>query len=409
MSINNTLLGNTGPSSGRFNTITANGGVLKNVTLDNVTILNSTALNISSSLETLDITGTTPSTSSITGALTVTGGVGIGGDLYVSDSIVTTLDDYEFLVETIACAAKSNFATSDSSDWFPIHLRQDLKVYVWYKEGTSVDPNPGGYDYGIEVDVTGVDASATATETKAILDNLISTQYVTIADNLSGTLTLTHKWPGNITASVNTNVTSFTMGVTTSGVGTATDPTYVDMKTDNGSVHTLKHSGLKVLGGLDTYRTRFEEAPLAGTGGGDFTAGAWQIRKFDTTVYNYGDCFYLDTSTRLLHVLVSGLYKMKGSATGYKVNHHRLWFTNDTLTSSSGIYGDNTFSQSGNVSVDNAKIRGVLQLEAGETWGLYHKCQTTKASDGMGVLNASTLGLPNELHSWIELELLEAT
>lgn len=82
--IQNTPIGNVTPNAAQFTTINASG----NVTVSNLTVNNSSVFGSNLTVSgALTVTDSTPSTSNVTGAIKVTGGVGIGENVYVGNRV----------------------------------------------------------------------------------------------------------------------------------------------------------------------------------------------------------------------------------------------------------------------------------------------------------------------------------
>lgn len=129
----------------------------------------------------------------------------------------------------------------------------------------------------------------------------------------------------------------------------------------------------------------------AGTDGGTFTSGSWQVRTLNIKVNDAATICSLSSNQ---FTIGPGTFRIRASAPGYVVDQHqiRLNNTTDTLlyygttefsTSAAGTATDQTRSQlSVEVVLANPKV---FQLE--------HRCVTTKATQGFGVGASSALGV----------------
>jgi hypothetical protein len=132
-----------------------------------------------------------------------------------------------------------------------------------------------------------------------------------------------------------------------------------------------------------------------GTNGGTFTSGSWIARQINTTVDDTaGQIIALDSSTGIFQVK-AGKYKVRCEAPGFDVNRHRSRLRN--ITSGGTIVGTSEFS--GDNGQSNSLVLGMVEILVDTEFILESRCQTTKATNGLGV--AANFGEP-EVFEFVE-------
>ncbi len=119
----------------------------------------------------------------------------------------------------------------------------------------------------------------------------------------------------------------------------------------------------------------------SGTDGGTFTNGAWRTRVLNTEVSDTGSLAALSSNQV---TLAAGTYLFRGVAPAGPVGHHqaRLQNVTDGATLLTGMSSQST---AGALSGTNAEVRGIFTIAAGKALELQHRCQTTAATNGLGV------------------------
>jgi hypothetical protein len=132
------------------------------------------------------------------------------------------------------------------------------------------------------------------------------------------------------------------------------------------------------------------------TDGGTFTQGSWQARLVNTIVFDtQSQVIELNSGTGVFKIKARK-YKVRCEAPGFDVNRHRSRLRN--ITSGGEIYGTSEFT--GDLGQSNSVVIGSLNLGVDTEFILESRCQTTKATTGLG--NASNFGTA-EVYEFIEL------
>lgn len=132
----------------------------------------------------------------------------------------------------------------------------------------------------------------------------------------------------------------------------------------------------------------------SGTAGGTFTSGAWRQRTLNTSTRNNISGSSL-ASNQL--TLPAGTYYVEWSCTGYNCNNHRSRLYNATDTSTIE-YSVNEYA---NASSTRSSGSSYFTLTSSKALEIDHQCQTTTASNGLGV--AASFGIDEiycELSVW---------
>ena len=112
---NLTINGNTTLGDNSSDLITFNGMSNSNLNMNNKNISNINTANITiGNITTLNVSGTTPSTSTTTGALIVSGGVGIGGNLNINGTTTSTIfTSSDYRIKTNIIRLDERFTTDN--------------------------------------------------------------------------------------------------------------------------------------------------------------------------------------------------------------------------------------------------------------------------------------------------------
>ena len=122
----------------------------------------------------------------------------------------------------------------------------------------------------------------------------------------------------------------------------------------------------------------FNETQAQNTNGGTFTSGAWTKRTLNTTVVNNITGCSIASS---VITLPAGTYSINVTAPATLINRHqiRLQNTTDATTTLTGTSEFNQGYQTRSV------IIGVFTITGTKTFEIQHRCESTRATDGLGV------------------------
>jgi hypothetical protein len=119
------------------------------------------------------------------------------------------------------------------------------------------------------------------------------------------------------------------------------------------------------------------------TGGGAFTNGSWQTRVLNTVVKDTGSNVASLSGNQF--VLSAGTYEIDAIAPASAVDRHQLRLYNVT-SSTVLVIGESIDADSTSPGTQNtAHLLGYFTVAASQTLALQHQCQTTNASNGLGV------------------------
>ena len=123
-----------------------------------------------------------------------------------------------------------------------------------------------------------------------------------------------------------------------------------------------------------------KDVKAAATDGGTFTSGAWQTRDLNTVE---GDSEIVSLSANQF-TLQAGKYVIEASAPVLSVNAHIAKLKNITDNSDEAI-GEACYTSSADVSTNKSSILAIVEISSAKTFEIQHQCQTTKATNGLGV------------------------
>ena len=119
----------------------------------------------------------------------------------------------------------------------------------------------------------------------------------------------------------------------------------------------------------------------AGTGGGTFTAGAWQTRDLNTVKTDTGSHASLSNNQI---TLAAGTYEVEISCPACAVNSHKARLYNIT-DSTTALVGTTEFAYSGMYTFQTRSfILGVLTIDEPKVFEVQHRCSSTRKTDGFG-------------------------
>ncbi len=118
-----------------------------------------------------------------------------------------------------------------------------------------------------------------------------------------------------------------------------------------------------------------------GTDGGTFTAGAWQTREINTKVVDVGG--YATLSANQI-TLPAGTYRCRIQCPAYAVNKHQARLYNVTNAAVLLLGSSQRNPSAGNHTVPSVII-GRFTLAAAKVLEVQHRCETTLATNGLGI------------------------
>lgn len=139
---------------------------------------------------------------------------------------------------------------------------------------------------------------------------------------------------------------------------------------------------------------KFHHTETAGTDGGTFTSGAWQIRQLTQVTNNITG---VSVATNKV-TLPAGTYKVQAKAIGQECGAHMIAIWNDTDSSFelTGMSADNSNNTS-----TTATLSGQFTIAAGKDIELQHRCSATKNTNGLGkACNFGVAEVYAELEIW---------
>jgi len=129
-----------------------------------------------------------------------------------------------------------------------------------------------------------------------------------------------------------------------------------------------------------------EDQKAANTEGGTFTSGARATRVLNTLVRNVASLASLSANAV---TLPAGTYRFRWSAPAFSVDAHKTWLRNTTDSTDAGV-GVQAFSISTGSGWSISEGSAVVTIAGSKTFTIEHRCQTSKASNGLGT--ASNFG-----------------
>ena len=123
-----------------------------------------------------------------------------------------------------------------------------------------------------------------------------------------------------------------------------------------------------------------------GSHGGTFTASAWQTRDLTEETADVGGHAALASNQVTLQ---PGTYRFNARAPGFGVRRHQTRFY-DTTNSAVVQLGSNAASQT-TTDASDSKCVGEFTITAATVFELQHYCTITRATNGFGATNGSTV------------------
>ena len=117
------------------------------------------------------------------------------------------------------------------------------------------------------------------------------------------------------------------------------------------------------------------------TAGGEFANGGWRQRDLNTEGYDPDGIVSISSND---FTLAAGNYLIKWSAPAYRVNRHMARLYDVTGTTTITPYGSSEHSGSSDYTATSSIGSARVTPTGSNTYRIYHRCETTKATDGFG-------------------------
>lgn len=126
---------------------------------------------------------------------------------------------------------------------------------------------------------------------------------------------------------------------------------------------------------------RAEDQKTSTTDGGGFTSGSWQTRTLNTLTDDTGGIASLASNQVSLP---AGSYIFDVSAPAYSVNRHQVRLQN--ITDGTTVrYGESMYAPATFGGMNRSHAGGSFLIDGAKAFQLQHQCQTTTATNGLGV------------------------
>lgn len=139
----------------------------------------------------------------------------------------------------------------------------------------------------------------------------------------------------------------------------------------------------------------YREELASGTDGGTFTSGAWQTRPLNGETYDPAGNSSLAANQI---TLAAGTYRFRAQAVGYQCDNHQTRLQNITAGTTMA-FGTTVRSGAAAEAIVSSEVQGRFTIAGVTVVELQHRCETTKATTGMG--KASSFSNV-EVYAWIE-------
>ena len=143
--------------------------------------------------------------------------------------------------------------------------------------------------------------------------------------------------------------------------------------------------------GLMTYAVICDEK-FHNVGGGTFTAGAWRTRDLDTKITDPDNIVSIANNQ---FTLGAGSYLIEAESMAHDVKRHIQRMYNVTDSSIVG-YGQPNYADPGGNGSGAARIVARVTITQNTAFEIHHRCEETKANNGMGISNDITSGIRNK-------------
>ena len=143
--------------------------------------------------------------------------------------------------------------------------------------------------------------------------------------------------------------------------------------------------------GFVTYAIICDEK-VYNVGGGTFTSGAWRTRDLDTEIADPDGIVSIASNQ---FTLGAGTYLIDASSMAHDVKRHIQRIYNVTDSAVVG-YGQPNYADPGGNGSGPARIVVRVTITGNTAFEIQHRCETTKANNGMGISNDITSGINNK-------------
>lgn len=150
-----------------------------------------------------------------------------------------------------------------------------------------------------------------------------------------------------------------------------------------------------------TSDVRLEERHNPGVASGDLTAATWNARVLNTKVFDANSICALDSGTGQFN-LGSGNYRVRASASAYKVDGHMIRLLNVTDNTVIATGTSEFASPTGDNSSTRSELTTEFSITGTKTFALQHNCTTSRSSNGKG----QAASINNELYSFCDIQKL---
>lgn len=202
-------------------------------------------------------------------------------------------------------------------------------------------------------------------------------------------------------ATIRTNIGAQTLDATLTslaGLGTVADRYAYTTAIDTWAEGTITAAGRAILDDADAAAQRttlglnrtlqdyilIREEQATGVDGGTFTSGAWRTRALNTETVDTGSHAAVAASQVTLQ---AGTYRFRGWTVGYDCDNHQCRLQNITA-GTTVAFGSNNRSKNTDAGGHPSLIEGRFTIAAATVFELQHRCQTTKATNGLGLANS---------------------
>jgi hypothetical protein len=186
---------------------------------------------------------------------------------------------------------------------------------------------------------------------------------------------------GNLSFSSDLPTTSFT-GAT---VETSIADSDLVLIYDDSATAVRKMTKANLVAGIsDNFSTKLlhvRDEKSSGTTGGTFTSGSFQTRDLNTSLTNEISGASLSSNQI---ILPSGTYYIDATAPAFQIDKHKAKLRNIT-DSSDTLIGTSEFSQYFGAYTTTSFVTGRFTIASQKTFELQHRCETTLATNGLGV------------------------
>lgn len=133
---------------------------------------------------------------------------------------------------------------------------------------------------------------------------------------------------------------------------------------------------------IPNFYVKVTDTKAAATGGGTFTAAAWQVRTINTENSDVGGICAIAANQI---TLAAGSYECRIRCPAYQVDQHKCRLYNATGAAIvTDMLGSSAFSAASDAVQTDSVIVGRFAIAAGQALEVQHYCRTTRATVGFG-------------------------